>query len=258
MDLERVKNTGITAAYHGAEALKRCFGNISGIEKKGDIDLVTEADKASEQCILETIQGVFPEHTILAEESGLQKGSSDLCWIIDPLDGTTNFAHELDLFAVSIAFDVEGQTVFGIVFNPIRQECFIAVRDCGAELNGRPIHVSPTETVLESLLVTGFPYDKKKRLDPLMARFRKCMGSAQGLRRLGSAALDLCYVACGRFEGFWEENLKPWDTAAGALIAREAGAVITDFSNLPFSIEKKEILATNGLIHNEMLRLLEL
>jgi len=256
MDLELVKNIGMAAAYKGGGVLRSHFGRVSKIDKKGVIDLVTEADTESESVIIDTIRDVFPDHTILAEESGLSKGDSDHKWIIDPLDGTTNFAHQLALFSISIAFALKGETVFGIVLSPITKELFTAVKGKGASLNGRPIGVSKSASVSESFLVTGFPYNLRDFFDPLVRRFSNCLKVSQGVRRLGSAAIDLCFLACGRFDGFWEQNLKPWDTAAGALIAREAGAVVTDFSNDPFKIDKTEILATNGKIHEEMLSLL--
>ncbi len=162
------------------------------------------------------------------------------------------------LFSISIAFKLKGETVFGLVLNPLTRELFTAVKGKGASLNGRQITVSTTMTVSESFLVTGFPYNLRDCFDPLLTRFSKCLKASQGVRRLGSAAIDLCFVACGRFDGFWEQNLKPWDTAAGELIAREAGAIVTDFSNKPFTIYKKEILATNGRIHKEMLSLLKI
>ena len=258
MDLELIKRTGVGAAYKGAKILNDHFGKITRVTKKGAIDLVTIADTESEKTIIETIRSRFPDHSILAEESGLSKGKATLQWIIDPLDGTTNFAHHLGLFSVSIAFAVDGNIEVGIVLNPVTGELFTAVRGEGAELNGRPIAVSDSRTVSESLLVTGFPYNIRDALERVMTRFANCVSASQGVRRLGSAALDLCYVACGRFDGFWEENLKPWDTAAGTLIANEAGAVTTDFSNRPFAVDKKEILSTNGHIHKEMLSLLEI
>jgi len=257
MDLELVKRVGIAAAYKGGSVLRSHHGRISKVEKKGAIDLLTEADTESENVIIETIQKVFHDHAILAEESGLNKGDTDHKWIVDPLDGTTNFAHQLNLFSISIAFALRGETVFGVVLSPVTGELFTAIKGKGAALNGRPVKVSNSLTVSESLLVTGFPYNYKD-FNPLLTRFANCLKASQGVRRLGSAAIDLCYVACGRFDGFWEQNLKPWDTAAGELIAREAGAVITDFSNKQFTIDKKEILATNGKIHKEMLSLLEL
>lgn len=258
MDFELVKRVGIGAAYQSAEILRSYMGNISNIRKKGAIDLVTEADIASEKLILEKIQAVFPDHAILAEESGLKDGDVECQWIIDPLDGTTNFAHQLGLFAISIAFAFKGDVVVGIVLNPATGELFSAVQDQGAFLNGHAIKVSNHDKVSESLLVTGFPYNLKEIIKPLMVRFQNCISASRGVRRLGSAALDLCFVACGRFDGFWEQNLKPWDTAAGLLIAKEAGSTVTDFSNRPFEIDKKEILATNGRIHKELLSLLEI
>jgi len=258
MDLELIKRVAVAAAYKGARVIMPFYGRLSKINKKGAIDLVTEADTESEKIIIETIKTVFPNHSILAEESGLNNGDSESKWIIDPLDGTTNFTHQLGLFAVSIAFALNGVVMVGVVFNPVSGELFTAIRDSGAALNGRPIKVSKVDTVSESLLITGFPYNHKTILKALMSRFSACLKASQGVRRLGSAALDLCFVSCGRFDGFWEQNLNPWDTAAGALIAQEAGATITDFSNKPFDIYEKEILATNGKIHKQMLSLLEL
>jgi myo-inositol-1(or 4)-monophosphatase len=256
MDLELVKRIGIAAAYKSGGILMAHFGKISKIDKKGAIDLVTEADTESEIAIIDTIKNVFADHTILAEESGLSTGDADHQWIIDPLDGTTNFAHQIGLFSISIAFALKGETVFGLVLNPLTRELFTAVKDKGASLNGRQIVVSIVTTVSDSFLVTGFPYNLRDHFDPLLTRFSKCLKVSQGVRRLGSAAIDLCFLACGRFDGFWEQNLRPWDTAAGELIAREAGAIVTDFSNKPFTNDNKEILATNGKIHKEMLSLL--
>jgi len=258
MDMKLIKRIGIAAAYKGAGILKTNFGRISSIRKKGAIDLVTESDTESEKVIIETIKKVFPLHGILAEESGRQNEGAESIWIIDPLDGTTNFAHNLGIFAVSIAFTVKGNIVAGIVLNPVTGELFTATEGEGAELNGRPIHVSKTATLSESLLVTGFPYDFKDIIGNIKTRFFNCLQASQGVRRLGSAALDLCFTAAGRFEGFWEDNLKPWDTAAGFIIAKEAGALVTDFSGNPFDVNKKEILATNSMIHQEMIKLLEI
>ncbi len=258
MDMNLIKRTGIAAAYKGAGILKTNFGRTTGIQKKGAIDLLTESDTGSERVIIEKIRKVFPSHGILAEESGRQNEEAECVWIIDPLDGTTNFAHNLGFFAVSIAFAVKGNIVAGTVLNPVTGELFTAAEGEGAQLNGLPIHVSKTATLLDSLLVTGFPYDFKDILRNIKDRFFNCLQASQGVRRLGSASLDLCYTAAGRFEGFWEENLKPWDTAAGLIIAREAGALVTDFSGNQFDVNKKEILATNGMIHQEMIKLLEI
>jgi myo-inositol-1(or 4)-monophosphatase len=256
MEIEKIKQIGIRAAYQSGEVLKRYFGNLQAVIKKGKIDLVTQADIESEKVIIEIIRSAFPDHSILAEESGPIAGRPEACWIIDPLDGTTNFAHGLGIFAVSIAFFSAGKPIYGIVFNPCSGELFTAEDGQGAYLNNRRLCVSNAACVRDSLLVTGFPYNLECITAALMTRFESCLLAAQGIRRLGSAALDLCSVACGRMDGFWEENLNPWDTAAGMLIAQAAGGRVTDFDGQPFSIEKKQILATNGRIHTEMLALL--
>ena len=178
-------------------------------------------------------------------------------WIIDPLDGTTNFVNGLGIYSVSIAFAHEQQVLFGVVLSPHSREIFTAVKGGGAFCNGRRIAVSQKDTVSECLLVTGFPYDLNRNFDAIIRRFSNCVRRARGIRRLGSAALDFCYVACGRFDGYWEQYLQPWDMAAGALIASEAGASVTDFSNGDFLTDADEILVTNGWIHNEMLSLME-
>ena len=253
MDLARVHRIATRAAYRAGKVLRSFQGNLTEVRKKGAIDLVTEADVASEQVILETIGADFPTHSILAEESGETVGDSSCQWIVDPLDGTTNFAHGLPIYSVSIAFARDGEVLVGLVLNPATGELFRATRGQGATLNDTAIRVSSVSDLSDSLLVTGFPYNFQEIMAPLMARFSQCLSATQGVRRLGSAAIDLCYVACGRFEGFWEQNLNPWDTAAGMLIVREAGGVVTDFANQPFRAEMPEILATNGLIHREML-----
>ncbi|MGD8881477.1 MAG: inositol monophosphatase family protein [Desulfobacterales bacterium] len=258
MNLEHAKRVGIEAAYAGARVLRDRFGNISRIDKKGAFNLLTEADIESEKKIITTIREAFPDHAILAEESGASEGTGEYRWLIDPLDGTTNFAHQLPIFAISIALTIGAEMVLGLILNPMDGELFSAISGQGAELNGNPIKVSSTESVRESLLVTGFPYNYSEVEEPLMKRFTVCQNASQGVRRLGSAALDLCYVACGRFDAFWEESLNPWDTAAGAVIATEAEAVITTFSNTSFTVDQKEILVTNGKIHQEMLELLAL
>jgi len=258
MDMNLIKQTGIKAAFESGKVLKSYFGNISDIRKKGPVDLVTEADTASEKIIIGIIREAFPEHSILAEESGLDQCDVDHQWIIDPLDGTVNFAHQVPVFSISIAYAFKETTIMGIVFNPVTGELFSAIAGEGAFLNNHPIQVSDTRVMQESLLATGFPYDLLSIFDTITDRLENCLRAAQGIRRLGSAAVDICALACGRFDGFWEQNLHPWDTAAAVLIASEAGAVITDFANNPFTIDKKEILATNGNIHAEMLSLLNL
>ena len=255
---DQIKRVAVAAAYQGAGVLRERFGQANTVRKKSAVDLVTEADTLSEARIIEAIRSRFPDHGVMAEESGTEKGDADYLWIIDPLDGTTNFAHQLPLFAVSIAFAEKGDITTGVVLNPMSGELFTATRQEGARLNGHPIRVSRVAGLNDSLLVTGFPYNVQDILQPVVDRFAKCLGTAQGIRRLGSAALDLCYVACGRFEGFWEENLKPWDTAAGMLIAEAAGAKVTDFNEQPYRIDGTEIVATNGLIHEQLLETLRI
>jgi len=257
MDLDGIYRCALAAAHSGATVLKERFGRLTTIRHKGAKDLVTEADIGSEQAIVAVIRRAFPDHAIIAEESGLQQGSGSGRWIIDPLDGTTNFAHDLRLFTVSIAFATDDGVHVGVVLEPLGAELFAAIKGRGAWCNGRPIHVSTAATVADSLLVTGFPYAVDQIMAEVMERLNACVRAAQGVRRLGSAALDLCHVACGRFDGFWEQRLKPWDIAAGALIASEAGAMVTDFGNRPFGLDQDHILATNGRIHQEMIRLLE-
>lgn len=259
---DKILEIGIKAAFESGRILRFYLGNLSEINKKGETDLVTKADIESEKIITETIRAVYPDHSILAEEGGLTANDTSIAqanrWIIDPLDGTTNFAHQLPLFCCSIAFQHKNEIIAGIVFNPVTNELFTAVKNGGAYLNGAKIKVSDKNDLKESLLVTGFPYDTKDIIDPIIKRLSNCLKAAQGIRRLGSAALDLCYIACGRFDGFWEQKLKPWDTAAGYLIASEAGGVVTDFANKPFQTEMDELLATNGLIHNQMLSMIRI
>ena len=258
MDLESLERTAVRAAYRSCEVLRTRYGKLSSVDKKGPTDLVTDADFASETEIVATIRAAFPDHAIVAEEGGIHSGSADWRWLVDPLDGTVNYAHQVPFFAVSIAC-VQGDEVrLGVVLNPLSGELFTARAGGGAQLNGQPIHVSPETRVSESLLATGFPYDMREPgFKSLTARFLRCLRAARGVRRLGSAALDLCYVACGRFAGFWENWLQPWDSAAGILIVREAGGRVTDFSNRPVGAEAREVLATNGHIHAQMQKLME-
>jgi len=256
MNMDRIKRTAIKAAFESGRILQAHFGKVLDIRKKSAVDLVTQADTASEAAIIGIIRKSFPEHSILAEESGFDQGDPAHQWIIDPLDGTVNFAHQVPIFSISIAFARNGTPEMGVVLNPVSGELFTAVTAEGAFLNDRPIHVSDTPVVGDSLLATGFPYNLRSCFDTITQRLTNCLRAARGIRRLGSAAIDLCALSCGRFDGYWEQNLHPWDTAAGLVIAREAGAVVTDFDNNPFQIEHQEILATNGRIHAEMLKLL--
>jgi myo-inositol-1(or 4)-monophosphatase len=256
IDLNKIYQVALGAAYHSGQILCQYYGQLKHVEKKGAIDLVTEADLTSEKTVKMIIQDKYPDHGIVAEESGIQTTQTPYEWIIDPLDGTTNYAHQIPIFAVSIAFVVEKHPVVGIVYNPVSQDLFTAIKGQGAYYNRQSIKVSQRKDLHESVLVTGFPYNLKEIIDPLMIRFSNCLQAAQAVRRLGAAALDLCFIASGRFEGFWEQNLKPWDTAAGMLIAQEAGSHITNFSNEPYHYQMSEILATNGYIHQELLRCL--
>jgi myo-inositol-1(or 4)-monophosphatase len=258
VDLQPYEQTATRAAYQAAKILRSRFGKTSRIWQKTAAEIVTEADTESEEQIISSIHARYPDHAILGEECGLIAGESEFKWIIDPLDGTVNFAHQVPFFAISLALAIGDAVVLGIVLNPVSGELFCAVRHRGARLNGQPIGVSSVSMMARSLLVTGFPYNLGDVFDPVMLRYGNCLKAVQGVRRLGSAALDLCYVACGRFEGFWEQSLKPWDTAAGALIVAEAGGKVTTFSNLCYTVDHPEILATNGHIHHQMIALLKL
>lgn len=257
MDLEAIQRTAIKAAFQGAAELKDHFGKLNAVTKKGRIDLVTQADLASEAKIIETIKAHYPGHAILAEESGATKGQEPMRWVIDPLDGTTNYAHGLPIFGISIAAETAGETLVGVVLSPLGGELYTAIKGKGAFLNDRPIEVSTSSPVSESLLITGFPYEWGDERAAIIGRFERCALAARGVRRLGAAALDLCYLACGRADAYWEGQLKPWDTAAGVLIAREAGARVTNFSGSDYAYGTNELLASNGRIHAEMLALLQ-
>ncbi len=229
------------------------------VSNKGDIDLVTEADLASEKLIIERIRSHYPRHAILAEESGaseeLNAGKSEWKWIIDPLDGTTNYAHGYPCFCVSIGLERAGVVEVGVIYDPNRDELFAAERGQGATLNGRQIRVSDVADLNQAMLCTGFPYNVRER--PNFARdFANFTMEAQAVRRDGSAAIDLAYLACGRFDGFWEDGLNAWDVAAGLLLIEEAGGQITDFNGRPIDIYEAKVLATNGLIHDAMRRVL--
>jgi len=223
---------------------------------KGAIDLVTSADRDSERTVTELIRRNFPDHSILAEEeTDIQNTQSEYRWIVDPLDGTTNFAHGYPQFCISIALQRSDRVIFGLVYDPVRDERFEAALGQGATLNGETLRVSAERELDKALLATGFPYDRREFADFYLGYFKEFMIRCQGIRRSGSAALDLCYVACGRFDGFWELKLKPWDLAAGALIVAEAGGMLSDFSGRSFSLQGQETLASNRLIHEEMVRI---
>jgi myo-inositol-1(or 4)-monophosphatase len=237
-------------------------GRALQVSNKGDIDLVTESDLASEKLIIERIRSYYPRHAILAEESGASEGvngadgQSEWRWIIDPLDGTTNYAHGYPCYCVSIALEHAGRIEIAVVYDPSRDEMFAAERGQGATLNDRRIRVSDVAELNSSMLCTGFPYNVRER--PQFARhFATFTMQAQAVRRDGSAAIDLAYVACGRFDGFWEDGLHPWDVAAGVLLIEEAGGLVTDFKAGALSIYTPKVLATNGLIHEAMMKVLD-
>lgn len=256
MQFEPIMRVAVRAAYESADVLRSRWKHLSSIDLKGPNDLVTDADVASEKAIIGTIRSVYPQHGIVAEESGTQPGSSGERWLVDPLDGTVNYAHQVPFFAVSIAFARGNEVLVGVVLNPVSGELFSAQTGRGAFLNGEPIAVSPETRISDSLLATGFPYERSIGFKTMADRLLRCLKASRGVRRFGSAALDLCYVACGRFAGYWEERLQPWDTAAGALIVREAGGITTDFACRPVGTDGREVLATNGRIHAAMLKLI--
>ncbi len=234
------------------------FGHISSIENKStNIDLVTEVDKKSENYLLTQIRTKYPEHCILSEESGNIDNKSDYLWIIDPLDGTTNFVHNLPIFAISIGLVKKNkECICGVVYNPAANKCFYAERNKGAYLNSKKIHVTSSNTLSKSLLATGFPYLHDDKYDLSFKIFKQFYDKTRGIRRLGSASLDLCFVAMGRFDGYYEFGLKAWDICAGSLIAHEAGAMLSDWDNSKLPYDGSRILASNGKIHSQMVDIL--
>ena len=251
-------NFAIDVARDAGSLLMQRLG-VAKVTNKGDIDLVTEADLASENLIIERIRSYYPQHGILAEESGeaaLVGGKTgEWKWIIDPLDGTTNYAHSYPCFCVSIALEHAGVLEVGVVYDPVRGEMFAAERGNGATLNDRKITVSSVEELKDAMVCTGFPYNVRERPD-FTRDFANFTMAEQAVRRDGSAALDLAYVACGRFDGFWEDGLSPWDIAAGKILIEEARGQVSNFENQPLSIYTKKVLASNGLVHDAMLRVL--
>ena len=244
------------AADRAGAIVKRRWHDRGAIAtKSSSIDLVTEVDRACEQAILDVLGAAFPEHAFLAEESGTH-GSNEFVWVVDPLDGTTNFAHGYPQVSISIALLRGGETLFGLVYDPIREELFVGRRGGAATLNDRALHVSAAADLGSSLLASGFPYDRREHADYYLSFFKAFMLRTQGIRRAGSAALDLCWVAAGRVDGFWEWKLKPWDTAAGVLIVEAAGGRSSDFHGGHFDPFGDQTLASNGLIHDEMVEVL--
>jgi myo-inositol-1(or 4)-monophosphatase len=247
--------SAIEFAHAAGDVLKDYAGREKQVQFKGRGNLVTIADKESEALIIRSIRGRYPGHAILTEESGAiapTQSGTDFQWIIDPLDGTTNFAHQYPFYCVSVAVEQAGDVICGAVYDPVRDEMFSAARGEGSFLNGERLHVSEVSQLSHALLLTGFPYNFRERVGTVVGQFREFLMESQAVRRGGSAALDLSYIAAGRCDGFWELDLHPWDTAAGGVIAEEAGARVTDFAGNPFSIYMTEILASNGRIHDAM------
>ncbi len=246
----------VDAVTSAGNLLREGIDRIAWIEHKGEINLVTEMDVKSENLIKEKIQKRYPGHQILAEESEIPQSGGRFRWIIDPLDGTTNYAHGFPIFCVSVALEIEGTVEVGAVYDPMRNELFTGKREGGAMMNGKKIAVSETSELTESLLATGFPYDLRTSEANNTDNWNAMLVRAQAIRRAGSAALDLCYTAMGRFDGFWELKLFPWDVAAGTLFVREAGGQVTLLAGEPFTIYSKEVVATNGRIHKAMIEIL--
>jgi len=246
--------TAIHAARQAGKVLSRYARTGFRVENKSAIDLVTEADHAAEQCVIDVILASYPDHAFLAEERGrIGQSQSPYVWIIDPLDGTTNFAHGFPTYCVSIGLEYKEQCVLGVVYDPTRDELFSATRGGGARINDQPIKVSQTAQLDQALLVTGFAYNIRETPNNNLDHFARFALRVQGLRRTGSAALDLCYVAAGRFDGFWEVKLNPWDMAAGLVILCEAGGRVTDFCGQSHSLYGQELVASNGHLHDSMI-----
>jgi len=248
--------TALSAARRAGEVLRAGFGTEHAITYKGEVDLLTEIDEEAERVIREELLGSFPSYGMLAEEGGEFAGEEDARWIVDPLDGTTNYAHGLHIFCVSVALERSGEVVLGVVHDPMGEETFVAERGRGATLNGEPIKVSDTGELIRALIATGFPYDRSA-LPEALELFGRLAASTQGMRRLGSAALDLCYVASGRIDGYYERGIWPWDLAAGIVILEEAGGKLTNYRGGVLDLQDREIVASNGRLHPFIMRLIE-
>ena len=252
------KSFAVDLARKSGALLKEKFSQTHKIQYKGDINLVTEADKMSEDLIIAAISQKFPDHGILSEESPVITGVGKLRWIIDPLDGTTNYSHGYPVFCVSVALENEGTIVLGVIYDPVREDMFVAIRGEGAYLNDKKLKVSSVNNLSRSLLATGFPYDIRDSKENNLDYFNAMAINVQAIRRAGAAALDLAYLAAGRFDGFWELKLKPWDTAAGCLMVEEAGGVISDIAGQKWHLQSPSLMASNALIHEQMIKVLSI
>jgi len=244
------------AALRAGAIQRERYGHTLEVAHKGSIDLVTDVDRACEEAILDTLRARCPAHDVVTEEQVLAQTGARHRWFVDPLDGTTNYAHGYPLFCASIALAIDGAVVAAAVYEPLKQELFTAERGSGAHLNGRRLRVSRTDELIRAMLVTGFPYDVHERLEEALRLFNRFIGLARAIRRDGAAALDICYVAAGRMDGFWEERLKPWDALAAALVLEEAGGRVSRFDGAPLELTTDEVLATNGKVHEAMLRVI--
>lgn len=252
--LEKVKEITLSAA----KIIMKYYDADKQIEHKGDVNLLTVADTQCEEFLIQSLQKEFPQDSLLAEEGHDIKGSSPYTWVIDPIDGTTSYAHGYPVFGISIGLiNEKNDPVLGVVYNPYYKEMYTATLGGGAKLNEKPLKVSSIKTLKRSLLVTGFPYNRRERMLPLMQRLATILHHVHDIRRTGSAALDICSVAAGQADGYFEENLKPWDVAAALLILKEAGGEISNFKGLETDIFKGEFCVSNGLIHKELITLLE-
>ncbi|APG28770.1 inositol monophosphatase [Syntrophotalea acetylenivorans] len=254
--MKELLETASILAEKAGEHIRQSASQLRQVDYKGRADMVTDVDRRAEKIILEGIRQAYPDHAVLAEESGEKEAQSDYRWVVDPLDGTTNFVHGYPFYCVSIAVQYRQETVAALVLNPVLDELFSALKGDGAHLNGKPIEVSPTCELSRALVATGFPYEFGEHWEHSMTLFETFYRNCHGVRRDGAAALDLCYVAAGRFDGFWEYELQPWDVAAGLLIVQEAGGKTTDFKDNPSGICDGQVLASNGRIHDEMLRVI--
>jgi myo-inositol-1(or 4)-monophosphatase len=254
-DVTSELETALSAARRAGEVLRAGFGAEHAITYKGEVDIVTEVDKEAERVIREELLGAFPTHGMLAEEGGELAGEGDARWIVDALDGTTNYAHGLPIFCVSVALErAAEEVVLGVVHDPLREETYVAERGGGATLNGEPIRVSDTDELIQTLIATGFPHDRAQMPEAL-ALFGRFAALTRGMRRLGSTALDLCYVAAGRLDGYYERGILAWDIAAGSLILEEAGGKVTNYRGGMLDLEGRQIVASNGALHAAMTKL---
>lgn len=260
LDLAGILKVAEPIARSAGAGLREAYSQPRQIEYKGAVDLITQADRASERCIVSALREAFPAHAVVAEEGSRFGSRSGLTWLIDPLDGTTNFAHGFPVFAVSMALRDDRQVLVGIVYDPMRDECFAAAKSHGATLNGEPIHVSAVPEMSRGLLATGFPYDRQTAEDNNTTALGVFIRRCQGIRRAGAAAIDMAYVACGRLDGYWEMRVQPWDVGAGLLMVREAGGRVTSYVGDEQDVAllvRGKIAASNGLIHREMLTTLQ-